>query len=124
MLIFAPIVSIWNLFGIIYKQKTIIEFIVPCIALLTVIIIGPTKIIFASAPWQTQTILYQNKNSSFKTIEFQMQDIGAFGYSKRTVEVYHISNLFMLVKKAPVIIDSSKWIKVDKDVNELQLVEP
>ena len=36
--------------------------------------------------WKTQTILYRNNHSSNRTIEFQLQDKGIFGYNRRTVD--------------------------------------
>ena len=75
--------------------------------------------------WKTQMVLYQNRHSNFKKVEFQMQDVGAFGYNKRTVEVIYLTDLFMIV--SPVEKDISKrveWEKVDKEVNELGLKFP
>ena len=49
-----------------------------------------------------------------------MQDIGALGYNKRTVEVIYLTDLFMIVK--PVIDDINQrveWIKVNQEINEL-----
>jgi hypothetical protein len=83
------------------------------------------KILFSSGAWRTQTILFQNGHLSFKTVEFQMQDIGALGYNKRTVEVIYLTPLFMLTSEVPNDIDKRvEWIKVEKDVNELGLKEP
>jgi len=51
-----------------------------------------------------------------------MQDVGAFGYNKRTVEVFYLTPLFMITGEIPN--DEEKridWIKVDKYVNELGL---
>ena len=65
--------------------------------------------------------MYQNGHLSFKTVEFQMQDIGALGYNKRTVEVIYLTPLFMLTSEIPNDIDKRvEWIKVDKDINELK----
>lgn len=83
------------------------------------------KILFSSGSWRTQTILYQNGHLSFKKVEFQMQDIGALGYNKRTVEVIYLTPLFMLTSEVPKDIDKRvEWIKVEKDVNELKLISP
>lgn len=69
--------------------------------------------------------MYQNGHLSFKTVEFQMQDIGALGYNKRTVEVIYLTPLFMLTSEVPCDIDKrDEWIKVDKDINELNLKFP
>lgn len=83
------------------------------------------KILFSIGTWRTQTILYQNGHLSFKTVEFQMQDIGALGYNRRTVEVIYLTPLFILTSEVPNDIDKRvEWVKVDKDVNELGLKFP
>jgi hypothetical protein len=81
------------------------------------------RYVFSSSSWNTQTILYESKTQSNKRIEFQMQDVGALGYNKRTVEVVYFSPWFMITKQ----IDPSKilqrdWKKVHKNVNELNFV--
>ena len=54
-----------------------------------------------------------------------MQDIGALGYNKRTIEVMYLTPLFTISNAVPDDIDKRvEWIKVDKDVNELGLKEP
>lgn len=51
-----------------------------------------------------------------------MQDTGAFGYNTRTVEVYYITPLFMIVHKPKQeYINDAEWIKVNEDVNEMGL---
>ncbi|MFM1828400.1 MAG: hypothetical protein RL624_641 [Bacteroidota bacterium] len=83
------------------------------------------KILFSSGAWRTQTILYQNGHLSFKTVEFQMQDIGALGYKRRTVEVIYLTPLFMLTSEVSNDIDKRvEWIKVEREINELGLKEP
>lgn len=39
------------------------------------------------SPYKTQTIIYRNKEDKSIMIEFQMQDVGALGYNRRTVKV-------------------------------------
>ena len=83
------------------------------------------KVLFSTGAWRTQTILYQNGHLSYKTVEFQMQEVGAFGYNKRTVEVFYLTPLFMITSEVPTGIDKRvEWVKVDKDVNELGLKFP
>ena len=80
-------------------------------------IVGPLKIIFSTSAWQTKTILYSNGHSSFKTIEFQTQDMGALGYNKRTVEVLYLTDFFMIINEIPLDIDKKvEWIKADKAI--------
>ena len=99
--------------------------IVPILTIIGILIIGPTKIAFSSSSWKTQKIIYQNGHLNFKKVEFQMQDVGAFGYNKRTVEVTYLTNLFMIVSPLEKDIDKRvEWVKVDKEVNELGLKFP
>ena len=80
------------------------------------------SILFSAGAWRTQEILYQNAHISSKKVEFQMQDKGALGYNKRTVEVTYLTSLFTISR--PVNSNTAKsleWIRVDKDVNELRL---
>lgn len=121
-LIESPLILIWNLFLLKTKSIRIIGTVLPAIILILVILSGPNKILFRIGAWKTQTILYENGHLRFKTIEIQMQDIGALGYNKRTVEVFYLTKLFMIIKDPPRDIDSKvEWIKVDNDINELKL---
>ena len=83
------------------------------------------KILFSIGAWRTQTILYQNGHLSFKTVEFQMQDVGGLGYNKRTVEVFYLTPYFMISYEVPNDIDKRvEWVKVNKEINELGLKSP
>jgi len=83
------------------------------------------KIMFSTGAWRTHTILYQNGHLGFKTVEFQMQDVGAFGYNERTIEVFYLTPFFIITSEVPNDIDKRvEWVKVDKDVNELELKYP
>lgn len=82
-------------------------------------------IIFSSSAWNTQKVIYQNGHLNFKKVEFQMQDNGAFGYNRRTVEVIYLTDLFMIVDSVDKDIDRRpEWTKIDKEVNELGLRFP
>jgi hypothetical protein len=125
LLIGTPLTLLWNAWAIKTKNKKIIGIILPTIILTVIFIVGPMKFLFSTAAWKTQTILYQNGHSRCKTVEFQMQDGGALGYKNRTVEVYYLTPLFIIISKVPKDIDKSvEWIKVDKDINELGLNAP
>jgi hypothetical protein len=124
-LIGTPTILLWNLFVIKTKTKRIIGTVYPTIFLILIFVVNPMKILFSSGAWRTQTILYQNGHLSFKTVEFQMQNIGALGYNRRTVEVIYLTPLFILTNEVPNDIDKRvEWIKVEKDVNELGLKFP
>lgn len=68
--------------------------------------------------WKTQTILYQNLHLANRTIEFQMQDFGIFGTSRRTVDRIKIIPYFEWTKEINADkIDTLTWKKVDIDIN-------
>lgn len=121
----SPLVLLLNIFIIKVPVKKVIGIICPAIFCTIAAIMGPLHILRASGAWRTQTVLYAHRHLAFRTIEFQMQDIGGLGYQKRTVEVIYLTPLFAVSTKAPEDIDQKvEWIKVDKDVNELQLTFP
>jgi hypothetical protein len=125
LLIGTPLTLIWNALAIKTRNRKIIGTILPTIILTMILIVGPMKFLFSTGAWRTQTILYQNGDLSFKTVEFQMQDVGALGYNKRTVEIFYLTPLFMITSEVPNDIDKKvEWVKVDKDVNELELKFP
>ena len=125
ILIGTPLTLIWNLVVIKTSVKRIVSIVLPTIILILVLYLGPVIVLFSSGAWQTQTVLYQNEHLTFKTVEFQMQNLGALGYNKRTVEVLYLTNLFMITGKVPKDIDKRvEWVKVDKEINELGLKEP
>ena len=125
LLIGTPLTLVWNFLVIKTKTNRVIGTVFPTIILTLILVVGPMKILFSTGAWRTQTILYQNGHLSFKTAEFQMQDVGALGYNKRTVEVFYLTPLFMITSEVPNDIDKRvEWVKVDKDVNELGLKFP
>lgn len=97
----------------------LVAIILPTIALIQVYNFGILNTIFFSSSWKTQTIIYQNKFDDSKKVEFQMYDIGFAGYHERTVEVNYITNWFFISKEVGVY--NSDWVKVDKEINEMNL---
>ncbi len=125
ILIGTLVTLVWNLFAFTTKTNKIVGTVFPTIIFILTLIIGPMKILFSIGAWQTQEILYQNERLKIKTVEFQMRDVGALGYRKRTVEVLYLTPLFMITNEVPKDIDKrAEWIKVDIDVNELGLKSP
>ena len=121
----TPLTLLWNYFVIQTLSKRIIWTILPTIVLIFILVIDPMKILFSIGAWRTQTILYQNGHLSFKTVEFQMQDVGGLGYNKRTVEVFYLTPYFMISYEVPNDIDKRvEWVKVNKEINELGLKSP
>ena len=124
-LVGSPLMLMWNFFVFNPIFKRVIWTLFPAIMLVFIIITSPLKIIFSSSSWHTQSILYQSRHSRFKTIEFQMQDIGALGYNERKIEVQYLTPYFMIAKVIPNnAAIGSEWISVEKDVNELGLKYP
>jgi hypothetical protein len=122
VLIGTPIILLWNVFYLKSVRKKIFGMVLPALVLIPILIGGPLKILFSSGIWRTQTILYQNGHLSFYKIESQLQDIGAFGYHRRTVKVLYLTPLFMIISPVPQDIDKHvEWVKADKEVNELDL---
>lgn len=124
-LLITPLLFIYYLIQVISKQRHVFIALLVGLVMVSIIIIGPMKIIFSSSSWKTQNIVYKHGHLNFKTVEYQMQDIGAFGYNKRTVEVLYLTPWFTII--SPVINDIDKrveWIRVDEDINELGLKMP
>jgi len=125
IIILVPLILTWNLLNFKEIKWKLIGSILPVLTIIGILIIGPEKIIFSSSSWKTQKVIYQNGHLNFKKVEFQMQDIGAFGYNKRTVEVIYLTKLFMII--SPIendIKERVEWIKVDKEINELGIKYP
>jgi hypothetical protein len=119
LLLGTPLTLIWNFLVIKSKTKRIIWTIVPSIILILILVINPVKIFFSSGIWMTQTIIYKHGHLSFRTIEFQIQDKGALGFNKRTVEVLYLTDLFMITSEVPNNIEKKlEWFRVDMNVNE------
>lgn len=122
LIAFSPIVFVWHMYWPASWLKKLVGVALPLLSILLILIAGPTKIIFASSAWRTQTVLYENSHFKFKKIEYQMQDKGALGYNKRTVEVIYLTKFFMIAGPAPADVGKhAEWVKVDRDVNELGL---
>lgn len=122
----TPVIVISNLTVFRISRITLFWCISPLILVLcfcTVVSkIGIMGYLFSIGSYQTQTIHYVNFHKGFRTIEFQMQDAGALGYNKRFVEVTYLTPWLMITKR----IDQDKepganWVKIDKDLNELNL---
>nr|WP_298659350.1 hypothetical protein [uncultured Flavobacterium sp.] len=111
--ILFPIISFEKL-----KFKILFS-ILPIFVFIEILNFGIVRTVFVSSAWKTQYIYYQNKFDSSKKVEYQMMDIGAFGYRRRTVEVNYITEWFFISKE--VGIYNSDWKKVTIEVNELKL---
>ncbi len=125
IIILTPLTLIWNIISSKGKRRKFIAAAFPIIVLTGILIVGPMKIVFSSSAWKTQKIVYQNQKNTFKKVEFQMQDAGALGYNRRTVEVTYLTDFFMIVEPTENgIAKEGEWVKVDKEINELGLKTP
>lgn len=115
LMFLCPSVLLFNLWYFKNYIVKISSLIIPIIVLIGIIYFGSTKITFSSSVWTTQNILFINKQNHNNRVEFQLKDIGALGYKKRTVEVIHISNWFMIVKsKNQNFEQKENWIKANE----------
>lgn len=83
------------LFPIIRFEKLkfkILFSILPIFVFIEILNFGILRTIYCSSTWKTQTIIYQNKLDKSNKVEYQMMDIGAFGYRRRTIEVNYITD--------------------------------
>ncbi|TNE31665.1 MAG: hypothetical protein EP346_00300 [Bacteroidetes bacterium] len=125
LLTLTPLTLIWNLMIIKPMRRKVLAITVPTLSLIGILMIGPLKFVFSASAWQTQTVIYQNCYNSSRKVEFQMKDVGALGYNRRTVEVKYLSDLFMITYPVDPSVDHNvEWVKVDNDVNELELKFP
>lgn len=121
LLVGTPLTLVWNLLVIKTKTKRIIGAAFPITMLTFILIVGPMKILFSTGAWRTHIILYQNRDVRFKTVEIQMQDVGALGYNIRTVEVFYLTPFFMITSEVPSAIDKRvEWVKLEKEIKYSQ----
>lgn len=121
----SPLILLWNLNTLKTKHKKIIGGVIPLVVIIGLIIVNPLNVFFSSIAWKTELIEYQSATTSNRKIEFQLQDMGALGYNKRTVEVYYLSPLFTIVTTPEHHPDGNPdWIKTDIEVNETGLKFP
>lgn len=121
-LIISPIVLLFINKWALNKAKKISILALSCLIIVATLYLGIFNFIFPPSAWKTQTVIYKYKNSKNKTIEYQMQNIGARGYNKRTVKVqYFLLKTFMITDADYRSDDDADWIKVNVDKNELGL---
>lgn len=83
-------------------------------ASISVAIVGIIFTLFlAPYGWETYSVVYEHNHLSFKKIEFQMKDVGAKGFQRRTVEVIYLTPLFMIVHPIDEeAVDTLEWRKL------------
>jgi hypothetical protein len=143
LLLIATIISNLEITSRIVNRVLIFVFIVGLIEILTIRkswtrikrLLGATAI-FAMflifkfyldwrGDWKTQTIMYQHKRLSSRTIESQLQNKGALGYNRRTVDRMKLFPFVSWTKQLThenlEAVDPLIWDSVDIYVNELEL---
>jgi hypothetical protein len=98
------------------RQARVVLFILPVFLIMIagILFFNPMPGSGFKSSCKTQTIIYRSKSDSATRIEFQMQDIGAFGYNSRTVKVSP-GYFFDSVQEIDIAgIDTLNWIKVDE----------
>lgn len=97
---------------------------IPILTIIGLLYLNPLKLIFNTATWKTQTVELINEKMTNHKVEFQMKDLGAFGYAKRTSEVVYLSSYFYFVwaeKYDNRNFSENKWKRVNQDINEMGL---
>lgn len=84
--------------------------IIPTVAILIIgllFLLNPLIFWHIGSPYKTQEIIFRNKSDKNITIEYQMQDSGAFGYNRRIVKV-----------SKGLLFDSTEPIDTSKKINQ------
>jgi hypothetical protein len=102
-------------------KPRILIFYVTIVALLILFLINNPRFVFALSPWKTQDIVYRHLKNKNCRIEYQMQDVGAFGYNKRIVKVETFLFIDFTEEIDTTYLDKSHWQRVEEYVNELEL---
>ena len=105
-------------------SKSILRKGIPMLAIIGLLFLNPLRIIFNTSAWKTQTVALVNGKMTNHKVEFQMKDIGTFGYAKRKAEVIYFSEHFYIVwakKYDERNFSGHQWKRVDEDINEMGL---
>ena len=121
----TPVILILNILLLSKGVQKIIAISIPILLSVFIVINNPFDILLRIESWKTQTIIYKNRKSENRKIEHQMQGIGAFGYRKRNIEVSYIIPFFIIINiPEPHPEKNPDWVKVNLEVNELDLKYP
>ena len=81
--------------------------------------------VFFGGPWRTQVIEFRDRKDPSHRIEYQMQDLGAFGYGQRTVEVIPVLYFWETTHEVDTTVSArTDWMPVNEEVNELGIKYP
>lgn len=105
-------------------SKSILRKGILMLTIIGLLFLNPRRIIFNTSTWKTQTVALVNEKMTNHKVEFQMKDIGAFGYAKRTAEVIYFSKHFYIVwaeKYDERNFSEHPLKRVNQDINEMGL---
>lgn len=91
------------------------------VVLVLLLVLSDLRILFSLSPWKTQEIVYRHRMDRSCRIEYQMQDVGAFGYNRRVVKVESFLFIDFAEEVDTTQLSKSDWQRVDEYVNELGL---
>ncbi|UOQ70523.1 hypothetical protein [Hymenobacter cellulosilyticus] len=123
LLVVAVLTTVTYVYRVLFKASFII--FSGFVAFLLVVFAIVEVLFILGGGWQTQSIDYVNRESSNTVIEFQMKDVGALGYRRRTVEKIRLLPGINWMKEVDSgKVDTLLWKPVHLDVNELGLLYP
>lgn len=105
-------------------NESIVRKGLPMLTIIGLLYLNPLKVILNTTTWKTQTVELVNEKMTNHKVEFQMKDLGALGYAKRTAEVVYLSKYFYFVcakKYDDRNFLGHQWKRVNQDVNEMGL---
>lgn len=94
---------------------------VTAVVLILLLVLFDLRILFTLSPWKTQEIVYRHRTDRSCRIEYQMQDVGAFGYNRRVVKVEPFLFIDLAEEVDTTQLSKSDWQRVNEYVNELRL---
>ncbi|MFC2109647.1 hypothetical protein ACFLSU_03650 [Bacteroidota bacterium] len=114
VLIFTPILLICDIYIYRPKLKKIYRILSPLIAFVYVFLVGPVYIFETSTLWETEKVLFVNKENPDYKVEKQKQKLlGTNIYKTRTVEILHLTSFISKVEKYhKEHLDFNNWNKI------------
>ena len=91
------------------------------VVLVLLLVLFDLRILFSLSPWKTQEVIYRHRTDKNCRIEYQMQDIGVFGYNRRIVKVEPFLFIDLAEEVDTSQLSESDWQRVNEYVNELRL---
>lgn len=120
-----PIIALclltYSIFAKTHKANKFLSILISILVFSFILIVSPLRYINATSVWETRTILLEHKNDKSKRVEFQVQDVGALGFNKRTVEVKHIMSWIMKVKPySTKSVNKENWNEAKNEFDSMK----